>query len=280
MTRRITDLGRAASDGSLPSLPKSEDTFRPKFRPPPSRDEVKQLLLNDTSRGYRSCGRIQGEIFSASERLRPKVLSPRTIARLNVPDRTFAKSRSQISFHAQPEVMPGLTDDSCTEMHRDWLKAHRTRRDREMHPEFHALNRIDKAAAAVEDIAKMKAVARDIISRDHAWKPSFSSGALQSLAKVKKAVKGARAFNKAGGIDLLAMEEERMQEEVRRAKAAPCLNVRPPAPQGRVTHAQGWAGPDRNIRYLRESTPWRQQDDTRNLAVAGPGRPRRPSSVA
>jgi len=281
MTRRITDLGRSASAGSFGSLPKNEDNFRPKFRPPPSREEVKQLLLNDTSRGYRSCGRIQGELFGETQRIRPKILSPRTIARLNVPDRTYAKSRSQIAYHAQPEVMPELGDDSCTEMHRDWLKSHRTRRDREMHAEFHALNRIDKATAAVDDIAKMKAIARDIISRDHAWKPSMSSGAKSSLQKVKKAVSTARQFNKIAGIDVLQMEEERMKDEVRRAKAAKCLSVRPAVPQGRVTHAQGWGGPDRNIRYLRESTPWRQQDDARSLAATGgPGRARRPSSVA
>lgn len=281
MTRRITDLGRGASDGSLPSLPKTEGNFRPKFKPPPSKQEVKQLLLNDPSRGYRSVGRIHGEVFNDLDRLRPKVLSPRTIARLNMPVRTYEKATSQIYYHAQPEEMPRLTDDSCTEMHRDWLGEHRIRRDREMHPEFHALNRIDKAKQAVEEIAKMKAVTRDLLSRDHAWKPTMSAGAAQSLQKVKSAVKIARAFNKMGGIDQLAREEDRMREEVRKAKGAKCLSVRPHIPEGRVTHASGWGGPDRNLRCLRESTPWRQQDDSRSLAATGGLRKqRRPCSVA
>mmetsp|Transcript_85238 Transcript_85238/g.275086 ORF Transcript_85238/g.275086 Transcript_85238/m.275086 type:complete len:318 (-) Transcript_85238:97-1050(-) len=280
-TRMLSDLGRAGAVAGEGLLPKHEDQFRPAFKPKPSKEEVKQLLKNDATRNYKNCVRPQGDVFGTPDRMRPeKMHDTWTLSRMNVPDRTFKKDWSLIKYHSHPELMPEPNMSSMTQMHRQWLKSQGTRRDKELHDEYHALQAIDRAKVKVEDISQKKAIARDIMSREHAVKPNFSGREKLALGKVKAAVAVTRMFNKMGGIDRLAEEEERARQALTKAKSVPCLRVRPLTPEGRATHHQAWGPTDPNARHLRESTPWRQADDSRSLTNGGGGRPVRPGTVA
>eukprot|EP00405_Crypthecodinium_cohnii_P034656 CAMPEP_0206525686 /NCGR_PEP_ID=MMETSP0325_2-20121206/193_1 /ASSEMBLY_ACC=CAM_ASM_000347 /TAXON_ID=2866 /ORGANISM="Crypthecodinium cohnii, Strain Seligo" /LENGTH=313 /DNA_ID=CAMNT_0054020537 /DNA_START=208 /DNA_END=1145 /DNA_ORIENTATION=+ len=265
--RRVADLGRAASQKVL-TIPKHEDLFQPKWKPPLSSDEVKSQLQGDPVRNYKNCVRSQGDIFSHPEVLRQAKM-PTTWERRRIvaPERTFAKIPSQIRYRQQSEAFPEAKDELCTNLHRKWLVEHRKARDKQLHPVYHALVKVDAAKDQVHDITRKKALARDVLSKQHAVKPNLNANEARLLSKVKSAVAVSRMFNKTVGIDRLAEDEAKAKQQLAKARSAGCLLFRPPTPEGQVKHLSGFGPANATSRELRTSTPWISDDDSRHLKV-------------
>jgi len=234
-------LGKSVSEGALkPSVSTSTDRFTPSFRPPPTKAEVKEVLANDPSRSYSHHTRKTGSEFHAIDRLRPQVLDQWAQSRMVSPDRSNKKAPSSPKYHAIPRDFPETHDEMCTQLHQNWLQEHRTKRDRQIHSEYHALVRVDEARNAAKDIAEKKALARDIITRSHLSQPRLTASNVASLTKVKHAVVVSRTFNKAIGIDLLEREEQRREKDLQDALAAEVLRPRVRTPEIRAKHSKSW----------------------------------------
>lgn len=262
-TRRRLNLGRAGSETGA-KFPTKADQHMTTFRPPPSKEEVQQRLIKDN--GNMSFGRHGSGEFRAEGRLMPKVLGQWSQQRLVQPDRTYKKAPSGPKFKTTVEEFPNAHDGLCTELHQSWLEEHRERRHRELYPEVHALQRIDAAKAALDDIKKKRAIARDVISRDHISSPKLSANEKAFVGKVKGVVRASRLLNMAAGIDRLEQHEQRCQEELERAMSSDALRSRPKTPEHRPKHPSVWAGAGHKSRCLAESTPWREKDDDREMS--------------
>merc|ERR1719240_1167353 len=125
------------------------------------------------------------------------------------------------------------------------------------------MNRLEKAQAIKKEHDKRRQDTRDMMSRKNMVQKNISPRAQQNLNKLRALVKVSHAFHANIGIqvDTVAAEEVADRVRVERAKSAPALQIRPPQPDGEVTHLNKWLGPDHPLRSLRESTPWREQDE-------------------
>lgn len=268
---RVSEAGRRAAANVRPShgprIPHTEDMFRPSWRPPPAKEDVKRLI-SDSSRSFARFGKQAGSDFErpCSKRLKPKILDQWTQERKDIPDRTFAKCSSTIRYSAQSEPFPEPHDGLCHGLHQEWLRNHQTARDKHIHAVYHALERVKKAEERLESHEFKRQLARDLLSRPNALVlPEFGSKARSSLGKAKHAIAASRAFSLAANIDRLAVEEAQDKAMVEKAKSAPELRPRPPTPEGQVKHLQRWAGPDHTPKCFRESTPWREHDEAKDL---------------
>lgn len=250
---------------ALPS--KGSQSSGSSFRPRPSKEEVRAKMNREAARNFKNHSKNVGGEFRAEPRLKPKVLDSWTQARLVQPDRTIEKAPSGPRFRAQLEEFPATSDEMCTEMHQAWLKKHKILRDRQIHAEYHALTRIEKAKVACEETAQKKALARDLISRDHLDMPKMSAKNKAALAKVKMAVSCSRLFNRSVGIDKLEEGEAKCRAELEKARSASVLHARPRTPEHRPRHLEPWGGPDTVPRSFMEGKSWREKDDDRELSL-------------
>jgi len=268
---RAAEAGRRASElrpTRGPRIPHTEDEFRPTWKQPPAKEDVRRVLAADRARHFARFGKHAGGDFSTPKRLAPVILDPWTQDRLISPDRRFAKSASTIRYHAHSEPFGQPHDSLCHGLHQEWLRKHYVARDRHVHSVYHALQAVDRAAEKLESHTQKRQLARDLLTRQSSMDlPQFSDGVKKSLNKVRKAVASSRAFHKAANIDRLAEDESNDQAKLEHAKSAPALCLRPPTPEGRASHLRRWAGPEHSLKYLRESTPWREQDEGRALAA-------------
>jgi len=251
-----------------PRIMHAEDEFRPVWRPPPAKEDVKRLLEADRTRNFDRFGKKAGTDFEppCSKRLRPKVLDPWTEDRKDTPARTFAKAYSTIKFQAQSEPFPEPHDGLCHKRTQEWLRQHAMARDKHIHSVYHALQRVQKAEEQLESHEFRRQLARDMLSRSGALvKPNIRANSVIALSKVKAAVAGSRRFHLMAGVDNLQQEEEADKARLEQAKSSPELLLRPPTPKTRAKHLSNWAGPDHPSKCFRESTPWREHDENRAL---------------
>lgn len=249
-----------------PRIPHMQDRWVPEWRPPPDKDEVKKHITGDCTKTFVRFTKNVGTEFEAPGYMKPKHLDTWTAKRVVMPDRSFAKLRSQINYRAQSEAIPEPLDGLCNEMHQRWLRRHYAQRDRHVHEVYHALERVHRAEDSLNEIRRKRELTRDLLSRKSVSMPNLGEKAVSSLARVRQAVQTVRNFRTTQAVDPLAEEESKAKAKLAHAKSASCLLFRPPTPDGQVKHLRSWAGPDKPLRYLRESTPWREQDEVRELA--------------
>jgi len=278
---RAGEAGRKAAANVRPDhgsrLTATEDAPVAAWRPPPSKDkdDVRRLMLEDRARNFARFGKQAGSDFEppCSKRLKPAVLDPWTEERKSMPHRSYSKSYSTIKYHAHSKPFVEPHAGLCQKRFQEWLRQHEKDRDKHAYPVYHALERVKKAEEQFKNHEFKRQLTRDMLSRPTALMlPEFSSAAKTKLAKAKMAISVGRNFGLAAGFDRLVQEEERDRALVEKAKSAPQLALRPPTPKGSVKHLRNWAGPDHPVRSLRESTPWRENDEDRalkNLAKAG-----------
>lgn len=251
-----------------PRIARIEDVHNPTFRPPPKKEDVKRLIASDISRHFvgftRSAG---GEMGAIPSYMKPKFLSPWTVERMNQPERTYKCPRGVAPprFRSQPELFPEPRDSLCHPMHRRWLKEHKKARDKHVNPIYHALKQVEKSQEQLEAHRERRELTRELLTSDARAPPVMSDGAKATLKKVKHAVAISRAFHKAARIDVLALEEQKDKDRLEKAKSSPVLRLRAPTPENQARHLRRWAGTDGALRSLRESTPWRTQDEDREV---------------
>jgi len=249
------------------------------FRPRPSKDELRAQIkaAGGTKQPFVRFSRTTGSEFSPALHLRPKILDTWTANRVTQPDRSIRapKDAAPPRFNHQPELFPTPKDELCHEMHAEWLKRHGKARERALNPVFHGLKDIDKARQALEHHAQVRQRTRDVMTRRNAAPPHLSDNTKKALAEVKKTVAITRVFQDLVGLESRAQQEEtRDKERLAKAMSSPELYIRPVTPEGRARHLRDWTGPERSLRMLRESTPWREADDKRELAMRARARRR------
>lgn len=291
-TLREMDLGRSGSQGMLkkapPSLSDTNTSFRRSKSASGGEDSPKNVQANPSGRKYLrgpgGCPALDldcpkeavhtatfrqysgnGGELNILERLKPKVLDPWSQHRVIQPERSYKKAMSGLKTKAHVADSPPAHDGLCTGMHQKWLGEHRERRDKEMYKEHHALKEVDKAKEACEEIVRKRVIARDIMTRSQLDNPHFSQNEKKALSKVRTVVGAVHAFSKAAGISQLLQEEEEAKATLEKAKSVDVLRARPKTPEHRARHHATWAGAGHKPRCLRESTPWREQDDGREM---------------
>lgn len=143
-----------------PSIPRSTDAFlASKPWQPPMLNDARAEAKAMFEAGHRarptfcSTARGLGE-FSAREIMKPKVLSPRTAARVVQPDRTFnvgvPKGFKAYAGGVSRDVPP-THDDMCSEQHRKWLDQHYKQREKHLYPAHDALTRVEALEKTVKD---------------------------------------------------------------------------------------------------------------------------------
>lgn len=95
--------------------------------------------------------RVTGE-FSAREIMKPKVLSPRTAARVVQPERTYNAPKGFKPYAGGiSRDVPPTHDDMCSEQHRKWLDQHYKQREKHLYPAHDALNRVEALEKSVKE---------------------------------------------------------------------------------------------------------------------------------
>lgn len=262
-----------------PRIPKAQDRWRPAWNPPLDKRHVNKESQEEVRAPWLRVCRQAGEAFHDNPGfLKAKCLEVRVAERANVPHRTFAHLPSQVRYSLD-EPLPPPKDELCGEMHRKWLQKHAKARDRHLYPVYYALKNVDKAKETMEADQRRREVARDLISSGPREQLHLSEGARSGIKKMKNAVKAIRGFRcaaaegamaagdveRAKRFDPLKMQEEKNKARLRAAQSAPSLITKQPTPRGEVKHVENWTGPDRTLKHLRTTTPWREEDAAREL---------------
>mmetsp|Transcript_42886 Transcript_42886/g.79993 ORF Transcript_42886/g.79993 Transcript_42886/m.79993 type:complete len:318 (-) Transcript_42886:246-1199(-) len=262
-----------------PRIPKAKDRWRPAWNPPLDKRHIQKESGDDVRKAWLKVGKSAGEAFHANPGyLKAAALESRVAERVNVPERTYAQLPSQIKYSVD-EPLPPPKDALCGEMHRKWLEKHAKARDRHVYPVYYALNHADRARETLEADARRMEIARDLISVGPKDLPHLSQAARSGISKLKLAVKSIHRFRSAAEDAALAkgdlerakkfnplkMREEKNQARLQAALSAPCLRAKQPTPRGEVKHVENWCGPDRTLKHLRSSTPWREEDVAQEL---------------
>eukprot|EP00930_Biecheleria_cincta_P045061 TRINITY_DN31055_c0_g1_i1.p1 TRINITY_DN31055_c0_g1~~TRINITY_DN31055_c0_g1_i1.p1 ORF type:complete len:344 (+),score=48.96 TRINITY_DN31055_c0_g1_i1:76-1107(+) len=278
--RRAEDVDPRPDRG--PRIPQTKDRWVAPWAPPPERRNNKIPPGFTTKPEFVRFVPDAGKAFHANPGyLKPNVLSPRTIQRLNQPDRTFAHLPSQIYGHAHSETIPEPTDDMCDERHARWLQDHYKQRDRHINQVYHARIRVEKATKILKADETKRQIARDLLSQGQMEMPHLSSAARSGIMKLKRAVKTTRAFrsaasdaalaagdtDKAASLNPMKAQEEKNKMRLKMSMSAPCLRLKEPTPRGVVSHIHNFQGTDRTGRHFRSSTPWRTEDEFRDLGI-------------
>jgi len=277
-----------------PRIPQMKDRWKQKWAPGPDKRNLKKEPGQKIQPEWIRFVKTAGNVFHANPGyLQPTVLDKRTLDRLNMPDRTFAKSPSQIRYHAHSEPFAEPTDDLCQEMHRKWLQTHYEVRDQHINHVYHALNRVDKAKEIMEADARKRGITRDLLSQGQVDQPHLSPAARSGIMKLKRAVKATRKFRsaaadafsaagdteKAKAFNPIRMQEEKNKARLLKAKSVPCLQLKPSTPRGSVAHVEKWSGPEHSLRHFRTTTTWQREDDMKELGFRpwqGTGERRKP----
>jgi len=268
-----------------PRIPRTKDRWVAPWAPPPDRRNPTSspgLTTMKHKPEFVRYVRNAGSAFHASPGyLKAKMLSPRTVERLNMPPRTYAHLPSQIYYHAQSEPIAEPTDDMCDERHRKWLQEHEKARDRHIHEVYHAKIRVEKAKVAMKADETKRQIARDLLSQGQMEVPHLSAAARSGIKKLKRAVKATRAFrcaaadaaaaagdhDKAAAFNPMKQQEEKNKMRLKMSLSAPCLRVKELTPRGVINHVENFACTNRTSRHFRTTTPWRTQDDYRELGI-------------
>lgn len=260
-----------------PRIPHMEDVFDADWQPPPSREQVKQRISGEVGRHFnRFLKSGVGDEFSQFAEWRPQIPSYWEQLRIVTPDRSVRAPphTAPPRFRSQPELMPETHANQCHPMHRKWLREWEKERFKKLYPVVDALKKVDQAKELQRVHQMRREITRDLQTRPTLLQPQLSENSKASLNKMRLAMKTTQAFKKMrrnkGELTELEREEQADKERIERAKSAPALALSEPTPPHRPRHLANWVGPDRDIKgKLRETTPWRDVDEIKELKSLG-----------
>lgn len=244
-------------------LVKAEEVMLPGWQTPPSKEEVSQarrlVAMGVTRRPFRvhkgppEGGDFNKEVFCNE----PTGLNEWELARVIQPLRNYERpNQGKGYFQKQPEAFPPAADELCAPMHRQWLKEHHQRRDRELHPVYFALKRRDARESVAQKAAMERDITRAMMQRDSDSLPKMSSISVQSLSLTMKKLrvgvalaKKAPSSNDVKPCTATGLPRPQPDRE-------PALRLRAETPAGQAKHLVRWLGPERKVTTLAETTPW------------------------
>jgi len=230
-------------------LPLPEDAQLPGWRPPPSKEALREAA-GKLKPEFIKYQRDAGEEFLPPKYMRGKLLDTWTAERAVKPYRCYEKFIGEMRgleiqrFRRQPEPWPEPDNSMCESRHRKWLEEHAKTREKHLHPVYYAALQKEQAAEKKRkeehELAKAKALTRDAKSAasDSAM-PKMGAG----LAKLKRA-----------SVQLTvgrAIQTHSVEAKKKR------LAAKDPNP-GRVKHLFPWSDSNREGRYLGLSHPWQE----------------------
>jgi hypothetical protein len=238
------------------------------FRPKPSKEEVRDLIAGDPRRGFVNNAKNFGA-FSEPPRIAPEVIDdPWKADRLMSPQRSF--SRTQIRYRSHGELFPEVRDTHAAKFEKLMAR----RKPKELTPSVAALKSLGLVGAASPPSAsagpappptrdQLKQLTRMVLAQPHIDMPRMSPKVKGKLTRARSAVQFWQSMGYQGDQD----EDSAGNSP---AKDAPADAFTPPQLSGPVKHLRAWTGPDRSFgrSTLRESTPWRAQDEDRRLRAA------------
>lgn len=264
---------------SMQPHPHIDDLTGPSWRPPPRKDEARATSSAEFIRPFRKDMTIAGGFLNEQTTVRAEPMEIWPQQRIALPSRGHPWSKhlrtrrghphlnevpvtypSQKGYrwHVHSEPLGDISDDMCHPMHRQWLKDFSVTRDKELYPVYHAMNRLERAQDIKREHDKRNQQARDIAMRKNLCPPKVSDDTARMDDTKRPRV----------GLKDEEVADRVRAERVERAKSAPALQIQPPK-EAQIRHLRGWRGPQRNIPYmLKESTPWREQDEQRKMVTA------------
>lgn len=284
---RTADAVRADTG---PRMPKIEHLISYEWRPPPSRDDIRQTISGSCSRRFITAGKHAGagSHFRTEGSLPPKVLNitqghniRNGVAERSMknpygppgkngkPGRETWSGITRCSAHSHP--LPEPHDGMLHEQHAKWLKGHMQQRDKHMNAVYHALVKVDKAAEKEREIQAQREKTTDMLTRNALVKPKFSQGIKDKLKGAKTKIAISSKFQKMQGVDTLGDEEKKNKTLLLRAQSAPVLQFKTPTPRSRPSHLRSWKCTDRRQWWaqtdqcMKHTTPGRDQEEEREL---------------
>jgi len=262
-----------------PRIPLMQDRWRPAWSPPPEKRHVVKKTGDSLRPEFVRFVKTAGENIHANPgylKSQKQLLSPRSIHRLNMAERSYARLPSQVRYRSQPEAFGDPGDEMCEMRHQKWLQAHAKRRDRHVHEVYYSLGRVADAERVVASHAEKLELTRSIAEAGALDPVKMTETAHRGFSKVKRGLNTLSmirnaAADRAAAEGKAAFEPAKLKEErankarLEKAQSATCLELRPLTPKGAAKHIRSWKGPEGTLRLLRSSTPWIDQDEMREL---------------
>lgn len=261
-----------------PRIPRTDHAASHDWRPPPSREEVLKNVSADCCRRFNRATRNSGELFDKSIGIlrHEKEFNIWEVDRIcnATPERSIRNPPGRPGlkrYHQQPEAFQEPQEESLHPQHREWLQGHHVQRERHLYPVYHALQNVEKAEKKANAIQKQRETTRDVMTRSSLQNPVLCQGIKDKLKHARLTVKSTRVFNKLSNIDVICEEQKKHEDALNRARSAPILAFKPPAPETRPSHLRPWTGPDRRKAWtqidvgLKHTTPGRSQEEEREL---------------
>lgn len=227
-------------------LPLSEDQLLPGWRPPPSKEALREAA-GKLKPEFIKYNQQAGEEFMLPKYMRGKVLDPWTAERAVKPFRCYEKFIGEMRgleiqrFRRQPEELPVPDNSMCEPRHRKWLEEHAKTREKWLHPVYYAALKKEQEEQRAQDRKLEKAKTKRIIT-------TSSDGDMPQMEKglMKKLQRASLRLSVTNVIEKNSVQAKKRKEAAKEAHP------------GRAKHLFPWSDSNRNGRYMGLSHPWQE----------------------
>lgn len=231
-------------------LPLPEDQQLPGWRPPPSKESLREAA-GKLKPEFIKFNSQAGEEFQNPKYMRGKVLDPWRATRAVQPYRCYEKFIGEMRgleiqrFRRQPEELNTNYDSMCEPRHREWLAQHAKTREKWLYPVYFAAKKKEEEEQKKQERKLEKAKTKRIITTSS--DAELVSGMDKGLkAKLSRA---SLRLSVTGAIEKTAVESKKRKEAAKEAHP------------GRAKHLLPWSDSNRNGRYLGMSHPWQEHSE-------------------
>lgn len=228
-------------------LPLPEDAALPGWRPPPSKEALREAA-GKLKPEFIKYQQIAGEEFEPPQYMRGKLLDTWTAERAVKPYRSYEKFIGEMrgleiqKFRRQPEAMPEPDNSMCEPRHRKWLEQHAKTREKHLHPVYYAALKKEEEERKENERKIEKEKTKNIIH-------TSDKADTMKLGLRKKLQRASLRLTVTHAIETNQVQAKKKREA-----------AKDPHP-GRAKHLFPWGDSNRNGRYLGMSHPWQEHSE-------------------